>query len=132
MAAMQQTPHTQQGRCSWHCNNYNHSMHHTRCAVALLLCVCAAGDVVLCSAASGWVAPAVAKVDKKKKKGKGEEAGQQQQQGGADAELDPEKAAKKVCVGGKPGVAAAQQQCINGCCMGMLWAGCTCSGVHSM
>jgi hypothetical protein len=41
----------------------------------------------------------VAKADKKKKKGKGEEGAQQQQQqqqGGADAELDPEKAAKKV------------------------------------
>jgi hypothetical protein len=60
-----------------------------------------AGDVVLCSAEAGWVAPAAAKADKKKKKGKGEEGGQQQQQqqqsgGGADAELDPEKAAKKV------------------------------------
>jgi hypothetical protein len=55
--------------------------------------------VVLCSADSGWVAPAAAKVDKKKKKGKGEEGGQQQQQQeGADAELDPEKAAKKVRV----------------------------------
>jgi hypothetical protein len=64
----------------------------------VLVRCCAAGDLVLCSAASGWVAPAVAKVDKKKKqKGKGEEGEQQQQQGGAaDAELDPEKAAKKV------------------------------------
>ncbi|WIA29336.1 hypothetical protein OEZ86_011841 [Tetradesmus obliquus] len=55
------------------------------------------GDVALCSAEAGWVAPAVAKADKKKKKGKGEEGSQQQQQqAAADAELDPEKAAKKA------------------------------------
>jgi hypothetical protein len=68
----------------------------------LWLFPCLAGDVRLCDAPTGWVAPAAAadKAAKKKKKG-GEgnsNAGeQQQQQGDGEAkELDPEKAAKKV------------------------------------
>lgn len=55
----------------------------------------------LCSAETGWVAPASStKPDKKKKKGKsdGGDPSQQQQQQQIDdgKELDPEKAAKKV------------------------------------
>jgi hypothetical protein len=63
------------------------------------LCV---GEVRLCAAPSGWVAPAAADKDSKKKKKKGgdgnagEQQQQQQQADGGDKELDPEKAAKKV------------------------------------
>lgn len=62
------------------------------------------GKVTFCAAPTGWVEPADGDAKKKKKKGKGGEdsgaAQQQQQQPKPDAEIDPEKAAKKVGFGG--------------------------------
>jgi hypothetical protein len=66
---------------------------------------CFAGELALCSAAEGWVAPAKKDAGSAKKKKKGGADGQQPQNGqgpsnggAAEAaeELDPEKAAKKV------------------------------------
>lgn len=86
------------------CGSVQHAPVLTSTAVQLCWCsaTAATGDVKLCSAASGWAAPAVAgKTDKKKKKGKSDggddsQQQQQQQQNGDAKELDPEKAAKKV------------------------------------
>lgn len=61
-----------------------------------------AGKLSLCASAAQWVAPAAAdagKKDKKKKGGAGDAAAAQPAAGAADEELDPEKAAKKVCRG---------------------------------
>jgi hypothetical protein len=99
--------------------------HRVVCYTVLCCPTVCAGELQLCAAETGWVPPADPKSDKKKKGGKGAGAGaegggadgQQQQtsEGGAaaDAELDPQKAAKKVWI---HRVCAADRCCCCCCC----------------